>query len=127
MKLIKYSTVIIFIIFLFKCTPNKENEVVGLYGIDKFNLLDGNNKRDYEFLKLNSDYTFNVLNNELDSIILKGKWRIVKKVKDRLSVEFSFNNQSIEGSLDGNIFYFIYPNDFHNGKYESVLYVKMRE
>lgn len=121
---------LILLICLLACNENKDKDIMGIYKIDKTVFLSKQvNIKDYQYLELNSKGTFNVFHNKKETENqLHSKWKFLSELKDNgLLVQFEFEEKIIEGILRGNIFYFIYPNDFHNGKYQSVLYVRTFE
>lgn len=105
-----------------------ESQIVGKYEIDKFVLRDSLIKvEEFRLLLLNSDKTFE-LNNYHNKLNSKGIWRAKKtRNNDEIIIEFSFSGRKIEGLLNGNIISFVYPNDFYFGKYNNLLYVKLRK
>ncbi|MDN3672418.1 hypothetical protein QWY99_05025 [Flavobacterium branchiarum] len=105
-----------------------ESQIVGKYEIDKFVLRDSLIKvEEFRLLLLNSDKTFE-LNNYHNKLNSKGIWRVKKtRNNDEIIIEFSFSGRKIEGLLNGNIISFVYPNDFYFGKYNNLLYVKLRK
>lgn len=113
---------------LFCCLAcNKDKDIIGLYKIDKYVILNKeSNIENYQYLELRPKGIFNVFHNKTDTINqIQGKWKFSSKTKDSgLLVQFEYEGKTIEGTLKGNIFYFVQPNDFHNNKYQSVLYVK---
>jgi hypothetical protein len=113
---------------LFSCKGNEELTIVGNYEIDKVVSKNrANNIPDYKFLKINEDKTFELKYEKSDNVAkVKGKWELEKVNSEKSLVKFVYNNKRIIGTLKGSIFYFSYPNDFHNDKYESLLYVKLR-
>ncbi|WP_157868405.1 hypothetical protein [Flavobacterium indicum] len=113
--------------FLLSCKENNDIDIVGNYEIDKVIVKNQtNNISDYRFLKIYANNTFELNYNKKDTIAqVKGIWKLKRINSEKTLVEFVYNNKKIEGVLDGTIFYFTYPNDFHNGKYESILYVKL--
>ncbi|WP_372472501.1 hypothetical protein AB4865_06665 [Capnocytophaga sp. ARDL2] len=107
-----------------------DNKIIGLYKMDKYVILNKENDiKDYHFLELNSNGVFNVFHSRTDSTNqIQGKWKCLSKAKNNeLLVQFEYEGKTIVGNLRGNIFYFIEPNDFHNNKYKSILYVKSLE
>jgi len=118
---------LILLICLLACNENKDKDIMGLYKIDKTVFLSKQvNIKDYQYLELNPKGTFNVFHSKKDTVNqLHGKWKFLSELKDNgLLVQFEYEEKIIKGILRENIFYFIYPNDFHNGKYQSVLYVR---
>ena len=125
-----YLTIVLCILCsLFSCKENIGLTIVGNYEIDKVIARNkANNIPDYKFLKINDDKTFELRHEKNDTVAkVKGKWRLETINSSKSLVKFVYNNKQIIGSLKGNIFYFSYPNDFHNDKYESLLYVKLRQ
>lgn len=115
------------LISFFACTKNKDKDIIGVYKMDKYVLLNKSiDIKDYQYLELNPDYTFNLYYSKTDTISqIQGRWKLLRKLKDDgLLLHFEYGKKVIEGNLKGNVFYFINPNDFHKGKYQSVLYVK---
>ena len=123
MKLILSS----FAILIISCKNDIKENFYGYYEIDKTILRNSqNNISDYSFIKINANNTFELKYNRKDTIPqVKGIWKLKSENSEKSLVEFVYNDKKIEGVLDGTIFYFSYPNDFHNGKYESLLYVKL--
>ena len=101
----------------------------------KFNPVDftGRYQLDKHVLRTNIDYKLEPIltiksNNEFvlqkDSLI-KGHWQFISYDKGSAIIEFSFLGNKIFGRFRGPIIYFDYPNDFDNGSFESMLYVKL--
>jgi len=124
------NKILILLILLFcfsACNKNRDKDIVGLYKMDKYVILNKeNNIKDYQYLELSPEGVFNVFYSKVDSTSqIQGKWKFLSKAKNNgLLVQFEYGGKTIEGTLKGNIFYFLQPNDFHNDKYKSVLYVK---
>lgn len=116
-----------FAILIISCKNDIKENFYGYYEIDKTILRNSqNNISDYSFIKINANNTFELKYNRKDTIPqVKGIWKLKSENSEKSLVEFVYNDKKIEGVLDGTIFYFSYPNDFHNGKYESLLYVKL--
>lgn len=111
------------VFFFFSCNQKKETEFIGVYGIDKYTIRDLNiDTDDYSRLEIKSDGSFIAFSNNNS---IEGKWEIKQQNENEKTFRFTFENKIIIGVLRGSIFYFIFPNDFHNGKYESILYVKL--
>lgn len=125
MNKLRYFVLFLVSFGLITCSKRKEDEVIGLYKIDKYVLRDPNYmKSDNETLLLNSDNSFELKKNikNGDSLILSGIW----SMKGADKVEFNFLDKEIMGQLRGTILEFDYPNDIHLGKYERLVYVKTR-
>jgi hypothetical protein len=127
----KSNNFIIYIILFFifnGCRKIDNDKIIGRYGIDKYEIRDDTNKTtDYALLILNPKNCFELSrynNNET----IKGKWWVFKsKSSTEAVIRFKYSNNQIDGLLNGNILSFEYPNDFHLGKYQNVLYVKLIE
>ncbi|MDY3529836.1 hypothetical protein PG593_08615 [Riemerella anatipestifer] len=121
----------ILVLFIFLCCflaacSDKKNKIIGIYKIDKYDILYDNNVKDYQYLELKSDEIFNLFYTETESSEnIQGRWKILGETKDNgVLVQFQYDERVIVGILRGNIFYFTGANDFHNGKYRNILYVK---
>ncbi|TCC87247.1 hypothetical protein EZ428_21310 [Pedobacter frigiditerrae] len=122
------SKLIITILFftLISCSTNlKEYEIVGKYEVDKFSYRDKSVLvDDYSTLSLNPDSTFEFqMYNKPKG--LTGRWKIVQSKKETL-IEFTCANKKMNGRLKGTIISFDYPNDPFNGRYNSILFVRLR-
>ncbi|MGM5630306.1 hypothetical protein O2K51_05340 [Apibacter raozihei] len=122
------NKILILLILLFCCLAcNKDKYIVGLYKIDKYVILNQeNNIENYQYLEIRPEGIFNAFHCKTDTINqIQGKWKFSSKTNDNgLLIQFEYEGKKIEGTLKGNIFHFIHPNDFHNNKYQSVLYIK---
>lgn len=107
------------------CSRLAKTNVTGYYNIDKFIEKDTTVKSlVYEDLYINENNTF-VLKAANPKAEITGNWEIVNSKSNKSgTIEFIFDKKRIQGKLEGNIFSFEFPDDFHNGKFEKVLYVK---
>jgi len=125
------SRILMFSIFIcfFACNKKAEKNIIGSYKIDKYNILNKKDEiKDYEYLKINANGYFELFYSITDSKSqIKGTWKVKEYYADKVYVSFKYGNSQKTGILKGNIFYFIYPDDFHNGKYKSVIYVNFKK
>lgn len=126
MKIIKIIISTLFFLNFVSCSKMEKSEIIGNYGIDKGVLRDANIKiEEYSTLSLNDDNTFQLRNYEKE-IKINGSWAIVEnKNEEEVVIEFNYLNKQISASLRGTIITFEYPNDFYNGRYKHLLYVKL--
>lgn len=126
MKIIKIIISTLFFLNFVSCSKMEKSEIIGNYGIDKGVLRDANIKiEEYSTLSLNDDNTFQLRNYEKE-IKINGSWAIVEnKNEEEVVIEFNYLNKQITASLRGTIITFQYPNDFYNGRYKHLLYVKL--
>ncbi len=126
MKIIKIIISTLFFLNFVSCSKMEKSEIIGNYGIDKGVLRDANIKiEEYSTLSLNDDNTFQLRNYEKE-IKINGSWAIVEnKNEEEVVIEFNYLNKQITASLRGTIITFEYPNDFYNGRYKHLLYVKL--
>lgn len=121
---------IIAIIFAALCGCNKidKSKIAGIYIIDKVVERDTSiNVIEYKILIINLNNTFILKKNEKDSIDISGNWEMISTSKNEANIQFKYSNKVINGLINGSIFYFNYPNDFHLGKYMNTLYVKKQD
>ena len=124
----KNRTIVILsiIICLFVSCQNKSNNCVGNYKNDKFILRDTSDTLydyDIEMLTLKADNAF-TLKKYNGQLLIEGSWKIVKTHRNNYTICFEYSDKKILGTLKGTIITFRYPNEFHNGIYEQILYVK---
>lgn len=114
-------------LILISCKNEKRDNFYGYYQIDKFVVKNKeNNIPDFRILKINENNTFELLKEKNDlTNIIEGKFKLSSQNSQEKTFVFFHNGKEITGILRGNIFYFIYPNHFHDDKYQSVLYVKL--
>lgn len=114
---------IIGVLLLNSCCKYKEFK--GIYISDKFVVKEAeNNSMNYNILEIKENNTFTLSSSvEKENTKITGSFSTECK-GDNIFFYFIYENKKIKGRLNGNIFYFSYPNDFHNGKYESIIYVK---
>ncbi len=111
------------------CTHVDESDMVGEYFIDKWEYRDSSlNAVLYPILSIKKDNRFE-LKESNGSVCIFGTWKTQKRrmfsKNNDISIEFYYDgNKIIRSDLKGTIFYFYYPNDFYQGKYNVVLYVK---
>lgn len=108
------------------CGKMLESQIAGRYGSDKFALRDTSLKIEaYPLLLLNPDKSFELKrHNSPDKMV--GSWKIIGLAnEDEATLEFSFSDKTISASVRKTIIYFTYPNDFYNGKFESLIYVRL--
>lgn len=117
------------ILILFSCKENKKDNITGYYEIDKtVSRNRENNEPDFRILIINKNNSFELRKNRNDTInTIKGKIELEHEKNNETIVTFFYDNRKITGKLEGTIFYFSYPNDFHTDKYESILYVKLKK
>lgn len=112
-------------LFVFSCSKNEKMDVAGVYEIDKYNFRNLKSEtKDFRYLEIKSNGTFNLFYKLDSSSVVSGNWSFGKQIDKEKIVNFSYGKKQKQAILRGNIFYFIYPNDFHKNKYQSVLYVK---
>ena len=134
-NIFKEITCLITLCSFFSCSKIYEKKVTGVYEKDKFVYRDSYNDSIFiedksPLLVLYADKTFEL--KQYDEVIyITGKWKILKrgnrKVNSRIKgllIEFDYNGKKTEGLLSERIFYFDYPNDFHSGKYATILYTR---
>lgn len=124
--MIKISIFCISIFLFSSCTEPTKPKVVGYYSIDKYSVRDTfRTIISLSYLTLKDDETFVLSNlNKKGSII--GKWKILKSNgEDEGVIQFEFEHKIIQASLRQSILSFTYPNDFNDGYYDNILYVKL--
>jgi hypothetical protein len=128
MRIIKCLVLLVSILLSKSCKSLDDYKIVGTYKMDKFVVRDPSLKiEEYSLLSLFEDNTFE-LTRYGNSDKIMGRWHVVeRRLKNKLLIEFVFSDKKVNGVLDGTIFYFDYPNDFHSGKFDRILYVKLLE
>ena len=110
------------------CGKLEKEVIVGSYEIDKCILRDTLIKaQDYRVISIKSDNSFQLKYLEGENSVIIGKWEILKSDKNEAFIRFNYSDKHIDGVLKGTILNFDYPNDFHSGKYENILYVKLKK
>lgn len=105
------------------CKNETHENIIGYYELDKTVLKNKENVLpDFRFLKINENKTFELSIKKFDSTnSVKGNYDFIS---EKRKIIFFYNEKKLFGEFKGNIFYLNYPNDFHNGKYKSLLFVK---
>lgn len=113
-------------LFFFSCTRMGEKDVIGSYKIDKFISRDESNQmKELMFLNVLERGKFELFSYDSTHRIY-GDWRIIEtNSKAEAQVEFSYSSKKIVGKINNTVFSFSFPNEFHEGKYENLLYVKL--
>ena len=114
------------LIVLIRCSNMEQEDIIGNYKIGKFVIRDTLvNGEDFSVLSLKDDSSFELKNYHNSNKVI-GKWeRLSSLGTGDIQVQFSFQDKKITGVLKGTIFHFDFPNDLYNGKYESILYVRL--
>jgi len=130
---------ILFQIFIVSCSKCKNNNgMIGKYeteikGIEIRDSLIG--KTALDFLKIDSNSTFKLydVNGENN---LNGTWRIIscQTVENNLGervpesiLEFEIESQKTKAKYRDGRLTFQYPNDFYQGRYKTLWYVKLND
>jgi hypothetical protein len=123
-KLILFS---ILSIYLSCSSKIDEKQIIGKYEVDKFVTRDTLVKvEEYQLLIINADKTFELKNNNKTNSV--GTWKSNKsEIDNEIIIEFSFSDRKVKGLLNGTIISFNYPNDLYRGRYDNILYIKLRE
>ena len=108
-------------LFFISCSKFNPVDFVGRYQLDKNVIRTNVNYTLEPILTIKSNNEFEL---QKDSLI-KGHWQFIRYDKESAIVEFSFLGNKIFWKFRGTIIYFDYPNDFDNGAFESMLYVKL--
>lgn len=124
-KTILITIVAMIITGLCGCNKIDKSKIAGVYILDKVVERDTSvSINDYKVLIIDLNNTFTLKKNENDSMKISGNWEILSSSKTESIIQFKYSSRSINGLLNGSIFYFDYPNDFYLGKYRNTLYVK---
>ncbi len=136
-KIIHLLILFLYIFTVNSCNKVEEREISGVYEVDKITVKDKVETKPYTFLKLNPDYTFKLISdNKTQKDSISGSWKIKdlpiyikisSPFEKETVIQFTYSGKQTEGRLRGTIIYFDYPNDFHGGRFQSMLYVKLRE
>ncbi|MFP9117683.1 hypothetical protein ACLI08_07835 [Flavobacterium sp. RNTU_13] len=126
MKAFKITICLLLFLNLISCSKMDKSQIIGNYGIDKGVLRDANVKiEEYTTLSLNEDNTFQ-LRNYKDEVKVNGQWEVIENMnKEEVLIKFHYSNKQITALLKGTIFTFEYPNDFYDGRYRHLIYVKL--
>lgn len=126
MKAFKITVCLLLFLNIISCSKMEKSQIIGNYGIDKGILRDANIKiEECSTLSLNKDNTFQ-LKNYKEEVKVNGKWEVIENInEEEVLIKFHYSNKQITALLKGTIFTFEYPNDFYNGRYRHLLYVKL--
>lgn len=120
----KFVYILSAILVVIGCSKSDQSKVAGIYLIDKFSVRDSSiHVAEYRILELKRDQTFELRHVDKSGSV-NGKWLILRGKDDGATIQFEFPTKTIEAELKGTIFYFDYPNDLYNGKYDRMLYVQ---
>lgn len=108
--------------FLCACKEFNSKDFVGKYQLDHPVLRTKLNYNIEPVLVIKDDNTFELKKDEF----IKGKWKFIGFEDGKAKLQFIFLNKSIFAHFSGTIIYFIFPNDFDNGAFESMLYVRLQ-
>lgn len=112
----KYILVVVFLTLIVGCV--KKNEIVGDYKIEKFNPERIDNM--YTNMSIKEDNTFELTTENREKVI-QGNWKSIFN-----TITFEYDNTEVKGELkDYGAFIVNSPNDFHNGHFSIILYVKV--
>ena len=120
----KNYVILIVIIFLITgCNKKHEEDIVGLYEVDKVP-WELSNKEIYYYIELQENDVYKL--KKLNGDSLKGYWYISSEEKDSIIIKFEFDNNYIVGKLKGSALLFKEPNVFdHN--FSNWLYIKINK
>ena len=121
-KKINFLIILVMMSFFLGCNNISQNEILGVYVIDKQPIeLANNNMYYYLILENNNKYYLKSNNNNKENII--SSWRILNLENDTLNIEFKYMNKTVIGKLKGNTFLFEKNNIFYK-RMPASLYVK---
>lgn len=125
----RYFIIIIFCLGLLGCNRNVDvREIVGDYAIDKGIIRDTSIKiENFTILTINTDMSFRLRHKVTPSHSdITGNWKVMEVLGEEVKIQFEFQNKQIVAPLRHNSrFDFDYPNEFHQGKYNHLLYFKL--